>query len=107
MLVHHYVYDPRTFRSDVTRLIGMGRYDDAVLVVESADVERQLEHDGSGYLAVGQMMIMLPGVDQIDYSRIRDWYFPGTQDAVEHEDWQAAATGFAWRYNRLRAEQGE
>ena len=47
---------------------------------------------------------MLPGIyPNVEYNRNRDWYIPGTQDAIEDAAWQAAATDFARRYNRRRA----
>lgn len=101
-------YDPATFREEITRLIDAKRYDDAVLLVAAADVDRQVAHDARGYLAVGEDLIVLPGVyPEIDYDRERDWYFPGTQDAIEHAGWQDAATEFAERYNRRRAAIAE
>ena len=100
------IYDPATFREEVTRLIDAKRYDDAVLLVAAADVDRQAAHDANGYLAVGEDLIVLPGVyPEIDYDPERDWYFPGTQDAIQHAGWQDAATEFAERYNLWRKGQ--
>ena len=97
-------YRPEAFRADVTALIAAGRYADATLYLDSADVDRQVEHDGEGYLGVGEDLIVLPGVyPRIYFDRGRDWYIPGTQDAIQDAAWQAAATDFAERYNLRRA----
>ena len=64
---------------------------------------RHATYDKSGYLAVGEDMIVLPGVDpKVSFERSRDWYIPGTQDAIEDMSWQKAATRFAEQYNRIR-----
>jgi hypothetical protein len=96
-------YDPSTFRADITRLISAKQYRQAVALVKAADVERQLAADRAGYMAIGLDMILLPGVyPQVEYDPSRDWYVPGTQDAIEDGEWQNAATGFAERYNLRR-----
>lgn len=98
------MYDPATFRNDISRFIQSGHFRDAALLVQAADVDRQLKHDSSGYLAVGEDLIVLPGVDpDIQYDAERDWCFPGTQDAIQDAEWQAVATNFAKHYNRRRA----
>jgi hypothetical protein len=97
-------YDPRTFRADIARFISAGRFSNAVALVKVADIDRQGKFDGTGYLAVGEDMIVLPGVyPNVDYDPKRDWYMPGTQDAIQDRTWQAAATDFATRYNLRRA----
>ena len=96
-------YAPATFRADITSLIAEKRYADAIDYLAAADPVRQAEHDGSGYLAVAEDMIVLPGVyPDIDYDRERDWVFPGTSDVIEAAAWQRAATDFAARYNAAR-----
>jgi hypothetical protein len=100
------IYDPATFREEITRLIEAKRYEDAVLLVTAADVNRQAAHDADGYLAVGEDLIALPGAES-EYDPERDWCFPGTQDAIEHAGWQDAATEFAKRYNLRRAAIAE
>ena len=84
-------------------MIAAKDYAGATALVGSADVGRQLKHDGTGYLAIGGDKIFLPGMPQVmRYDRDRDWYMPGTSDAVEDAAWQSAATAFAERYNRRR-----
>ena len=96
-------YRPADFRGDVTALIAARRYADATLYLESADADRQADFDAAGYFVVGQFAIVLPGVaSTTDYDPARDWYVPGTQDAIEDAAWQAAATDFARRYNLRR-----
>lgn len=103
---HVGAYDPTTFRADLNSLIDAREYGRAVAYLESADPARQAEHDKTGYLAVGEILIVLPGVDpKIDYDRGRDWFMPGTQDAIEDMSWQLAATEFARRYNEVRASE--
>lgn len=99
-------YSPETFRAEVERLVTSGNFDGAARLLESTDVERQLEHDAAGYLAVAEYMIMLPGVrDEVEFDRQRDWIFPGTSDVIENAAWQKAATEFATRYNTRRASE--
>lgn len=96
-------YRPKDFRADVTAMIDAGRYADATLYLASADVNRQVEFDGEGYLGVGEDLIVLSGVyPRVEFDRGRDWYIPGTSDAIEDAAWQAAATDFAERFNRRR-----
>lgn len=96
-------YSPETFRAEVTRLIAEKRYEDAVALVERAAPERQVDHDKTGFIAVAEDLIVLPGVfPVIDYDGARDWEFPGASDTVESPPWQDAATDFARRYNLLR-----
>jgi hypothetical protein len=96
-------YNPATFRADITRLISAKQYRQAVALVKSADVDRQLVADRDGYIAIGMDMILLPGVyPQIEYDRSRDWEVPGTSDVIEDGEWQAVATEFAERYNLRR-----
>ncbi len=97
-------YSPETFRADIERLIGDRDYSAAVRLLAAADVAQQVKHDESGYIAVAEDMILLPGVyPKIEFDRDRDWQFPGTSDAIEDAEWQNAATDFAFRYNQLRA----
>jgi hypothetical protein len=99
-----YSYNPESFRADITKLISARRYAAAVAYVESADAKRQAAYDKTGYVAVGEDMIVLPGVyPRVDYDDSRDWYMPGTQDAIEDMAWQKAATRFAEQFNRIRA----
>jgi len=101
-------YDPQTFRADVTRLVNAGQYASATALVKAADIDLQLRADGTGYVAVGQDMIVLPGLyPNVAYNRARDWYIPGTQDAIQDVAWKNAATEFARRYNQRRAGKGE
>jgi hypothetical protein len=70
----------------------------------AANVDRQLKFDAAGYCAVGEDMIVLLGVDpNANYDPGRDWYMPGTQDAIQDGAWQVAAVEFAKRYNHRRA----
>jgi hypothetical protein len=97
-------YDPETFREEVTRLIDAKQYAVAVAFLDSVDIKRQAEFDRTGYIAVGEIMIVLPGVDRtVDYDRSRDWFMPGTSDVVEDGNWQRAATEFAAAYNQHRS----
>lgn len=99
-------HSPESFRADVERLVSAGDYDGAVRLLKGASVERQVEHDAAGYLAVAEDMIVLPGVPaDVEYDRDRDWVLPGTSDVIENTAWQKAATEFAGRYNALRANQ--
>jgi hypothetical protein len=96
-------YSPESFRTDVGRFIQAKRYDLATAYVMSADPARQAAFDKTGYLAVGEDEIVLPGVDSpIRYDRSRDWFMPGTSDAIEDKAWQCAATKFAAAYNQKR-----
>lgn len=54
-------YAPATFRIDVTRLIGEHRYQEAAAYLQSADAKRQAVHDRSGFIAVAEDAIVLPG----------------------------------------------
>jgi len=53
-------YDPSTFRDDITRYVSVGQFSNATALVNAADVDRQLKFDATGYLAVGEDMIVLP-----------------------------------------------
>ena len=100
-------YAPETFRQTIASLIAAKDYVAAAALARAADVERQLRHDGTGYLAVGGDKIYLPGLGQsLEYDRDRDWYMPGTSDAIEDAAWQSAATEFAKRYNLRRSGGG-
>ena len=71
--------------------------------LESSDPIRQSDHDKTGYYAVAEDLVVLPGVyPDVEYVSERDWEFPGTSDAVEHQVWQNAATDFAIKYNQHR-----
>jgi hypothetical protein len=97
-------YSPESFRTDIKRLIQARRYDLATAYVRSADPARQAAFDKTGYLAVGEDDIVLPGLDpEIRFDRSRDWFMPGTSDAVEDEAWQRAATRFAAAYNQKQS----
>ena len=97
------VYSPATFCADIESLIADERYDDAVAYVQSADATQQVRYDGGGFLAVGEDMVVLPGVDpSVFFDRDRDYFLRGTQDAIQDWAWQQAATEFAREYNRLR-----
>jgi hypothetical protein len=99
-------YSPATFRADISKFVTAKDYASAVLLVQAANVSQQLAQDGSGYIAIGEYTIFLPGVDsQVQYKRSRDWYVPGTQDAIEDEAWQTTATNFAEQYNLARLAQ--
>lgn len=99
-------YTPETFRQTLTALIDAKDYVGATLYVGAADVERQVKHDRSGYLAIGGDQVYLPIVGETSqYDPNRDWYVPGTSDFIEIGDqsaWQIAAEEFADQYNRLR-----
>src|SRR5690606_25175507 len=86
---------PETFRADVEFLIEAGDYRRAVARLESTDHADLAAYDQTGYLAVGEDMIVLPGVDpKIIFEADRDWFIPGTSDVVEDMKWQRAATEF-------------
>lgn len=96
-------YDPSTFRADITRLIDARQYRQAVSLVKSADVDRQVAADRNGYMAIGGYSVLLPGLDaKMQYDGTRDWYVPGTSDVIENAEWQSVATDFAKRYNARR-----
>jgi hypothetical protein len=96
-------YFPESFRTEIIRLIQAKRYDVASAYLRSADPARQVEFDKAGYLAVGEDDIVVPGIDaNVRYDRSRDWFMPGTSDAVENKAWQRAATHFAAAYNQKR-----
>ena len=97
-------FRPETFREDVNSLIAQKEYAAATEYLKSANAAQQAQFDKTGYLAVGEYGIELPGVaPPIFYDRERDWFVPGTSDAIEDVSWQKAATEFAKRYNRTRA----
>ena len=99
-------YGPASFRGDLEQLIRAKRYGVAIAYVRSADPERQAEFDKVGYLAVGEDMIVLPGApSSVSYDRSRDWFMPGTSDAIENAEWQRVATEFAAAYNRRRTAE--
>jgi hypothetical protein len=57
-------------------------------------------------MAIGEDDIVLSGVEnQVQYNRSRDWFVPGTQDAIQDMAWQAMATNFARQYNVARLAQ--
>jgi hypothetical protein len=96
-------YEPHRFRSHVEKLIAKKDYAAAVIYLESASPEKQARHDVTGFLAIGEDLIFLPGISPPEaFDGGRDWCFPGTQDAIEHDEWQRAATQFALEYNRAR-----
>lgn len=97
-------FRPETFREGVNSLIAQKEYAAATEYLNSANAVQQAQFDKTGYLAVGEDGIELPGVaPSIFYDRERDWFVPGTSDAIEDVSWQNAATEFAERYNRTRA----
>jgi hypothetical protein len=97
-------YAPETFRQNIAVLIRAKDYAGAAALVRAADVERQLKHEGAGYVAVGGDKIYLPGLGQsLEYDPMRDWCMPGTSDAIEDGAWQLAANEFAEPYNRRRS----
>ena len=96
-------YPAGTFRGDIERHIASGRYADAVKVVKDVDVDALVAADQAGYMAIGLDMILLPGAyPDVDYEPGRDWFIPGTSDAIEDHAWQFAATTFAEKYNMKR-----
>ena len=97
------VYDPSTFRTTVSTLVDNNRYSAAVKYLRAAEPKRQAAFDKTGFYAVGEDLIVLPGVkDSIHYDRNRDWFIPHTSDVILHEEWQNAATEFAKAYNTVR-----
>ena len=104
------VHKPETFRVDLARFIAKGQYRAATALVDVADIDRQLAHDGAGYAAVGRDMVVVPGTfDKVDYDKARDWFMPGTSDALVSDDagaWNAAAEHFAEIYNLRRQSFG-
>ena len=96
-------YSAESFRAVLTTLISEKRYHAAVAYLRNANPELQTEFDQTGFLAVAQEDIYLPGVDSdIHFDCGRDWEFPGTSDVVENIEWQKSATEFATRYNQHR-----
>lgn len=96
-------FRPETFREDVNSLIAQKEYAAATEYLSSANAVQQAQFDKVGYFAVGEDAIVLPGIDpSIIYDRERDWFMPGTSDAIEDITWQQAATTFAEKYNRAR-----
>jgi hypothetical protein len=96
-------YSPASFRATITELVKAKKYVVAVAYVRSADPERQAAFDKDGYCAIGEDAIVLPGAPSTAlYERTRDWFMPGTSDAIENVKWQRAATEFATAYNRHR-----
>jgi hypothetical protein len=81
-----------------------GDYDQAMSLLASVDLERQLAFDGSGYIAVSADTVFFPGTTQPirPFDRNRDWAIPGTSDVATNAQWQVAATNFARKYNRAR-----
>jgi len=95
-----------SFRMVVSDLIEARRYRDAVVYLKNGDAQLQANYDKTGFLAVGEDLIVLPGVyPEHDYVRDRDWFIPGTSDAIEDEAWQNIATEFAKRYNQHRVSK--
>ncbi len=96
--------DPATFRADVEFLIEARDYRGAIAQLKRVNPAELAACEESGYLAVGEDMIVLPGVDaKIRYDENRDWFLPGTSDCVEDMPWQRAATEFARQYNEHRS----
>jgi hypothetical protein len=96
-------FRPETFREDINSLIAQREYAAATEYLDSANAAQQAQFDKNGYLAVGEDAIVLPGIaPSIYYDRKRDWFMPGTSDAIEDIAWQEAATTFAEEYNRAR-----
>ncbi len=97
------VHRPELFRSTLERMIRAKEYREAVEYLRKADPVAQAAFDKTGYLAVGEDMITLPGAPSgIRYERSRDWFIPGTSDVIENPEWQWTAKGFASVYNRRR-----
>jgi hypothetical protein len=93
-------YEPELFRDHVGQLIAGEYYAAAVIYLDSASPEQQARHDGTGFLAVGEDMIVLPGLESVEeYKPARDWLIPGTQDAIQDARWQTTATRFAKQFN--------
>ena len=89
-------YSPATFRADINKFISAKDYANAVLLIQAANVNQQPAHDGTGYMAIGEDAIVLSGIEnQVQYNQSRDWFVPGTSDAIEDRAWQTAATNFA------------
>jgi hypothetical protein len=95
---------PFPFLASLESLIAAGDYEGAVHLVRSVDVvqvrSQAAEHNFSGFLAVAEYAITLPGAPELDYDRDRDWELPGTSDVLEDPVWQRAATDFAAKYNK-------
>ena len=101
-------FQPETFREDLNSFILRKEYAAATAYLKSADASWQAQFDKAGYLAVGEDWIDLPGVaPPIYYDQERDWFMPGTSDAIEDMAWQQAATEFAEEYNRARINTAE
>jgi hypothetical protein len=99
-------YVPATFRADITRHIVAKDYASAVALVTAANVNQQLAQDRTGYIAIGEDAIVLSGIEnQVQYNASRDWYVPGTDDAIQDMPWQKTATNFARQYNAARLVQ--
>ncbi len=97
-------HNPATFHADIERLIAAKDYRSATLLLRTADPAKQVQHDPAAYAAIGGVGIYLPGITAARYDPARDWFLPGTSDAVQDRAWQSAATDFALQYNRLRAQ---
>jgi hypothetical protein len=96
-------YVPSSFRTDLQTLVEAERYSVAIEYLQSANPQTQARSDKTGYVAIGEDGIVLPGVpEQIQYDPNRDWLVPGTSDAVANPAWQRAATAFADAYNQSR-----
>jgi hypothetical protein len=99
-------YVPTTFRADVAKYVAATDYASAVALVTAADVNQQLAQDKTGFIAIGEDAIVLSGIEnQVQYNASRDWYVPGTDDAIRDMAWQKAATHFARQYNVARLAQ--
>ena len=96
-------YSPTSFRENVTTLVSKKRYDAAIKYLESADPVRQAEFDKTGYYAIAEDLMFLPGIEEtVDYDRDRDWCIPHTSDVIFHRGWHSAAKAFAEKYNLAR-----
>jgi hypothetical protein len=92
-----------SFRTELARLINAGDFEGAVAFLRSSDPARQAAFDKTGYLAVGEDMVVLPGVRSgVRYDPARDWFIPGTSDVVRNPIWQQEAREFAAAYNKNR-----
>ncbi len=95
---------PATFFTDVTALIEVERYEDAIDLLRTTDIDGLMQHKLSTgdhrYLAVAGYTVMLPGLPEQTKLDVRYWIFPGTSDFVRHMGWEKATWKFAEKYNQ-------
>lgn len=103
---------PDDLRRSIGEFVDRGDFSSAISLLKHTDIAREVQlarnQKDLRWMAVYEDTQVIPGLDQptnVTVGPSDVWVVPGTSDAILHEDWQAAATDFAERYNRLLQKQ--